>query len=64
MIHFLIAWGVSLVGIKIYLTKKKIKIGISNDVISLVLSLILITFLYFIQFIFGFLTNILISVWR
>lgn len=59
MLNFLVAWIITLVFIKVYLSAKKINIGINNDIISLVLSLIIVGFLNIIQCIFGFLINII-----
>lgn len=64
MLHFLIAWMISLIGIKIYLTKRKINIGINNDIISLILSFIIVVLLNLIQLLFGFLADLIINIWR
>jgi hypothetical protein len=61
MLNFVIAWGITLIGLKIYLSKKKVNIGLNNDVISLVLSFIIIVLLNLIQFLFEFLINIIIK---
>lgn len=61
MLRFIIGWIITLIVLKIYLTKKEINIGINNDIVSLTLSLIIISFLTFIQWIFGFLTNLIIK---
>lgn len=61
MLHFIIGWMVTLIFIKIYLSKKKINIGINNDVIAVVLSFIIIGLLNFIQFVFSFLIHFFIK---
>lgn len=52
MLNFIIAWIVVLIGIKVYMTTKKINIGINIDVVAILLSLIIVTFLNIIQLIF------------
>jgi hypothetical protein len=61
MLEFLIGWIIALIVLKIYLTKKKINIGINNDIVAIFLSLIIISFLTFIQWMFGFLTNLILG---
>ena len=51
MMNFILTWMIALIGIKIYLVKKKINIGINNDIIAIILSLSIVSFLSFIQWI-------------
>lgn len=60
MLNFIVAWIVSLVGIKIYMTTKKINIGINNDVISILLSLIIVSFLNIIQWTFSLVISLIL----
>jgi hypothetical protein len=61
MLNFILAWIVALIGVKIYLTVKKVDIGFNNDIIAIFLSLIIVTFLNLIQWIFNFVLNIFIK---
>ena len=47
--NFILAWMIALIGIKIYLGKKKINIGFNNDIIAIILSFSIVAFLNFIQ---------------
>lgn len=47
--NFILGWMIALIGIKIYLVKKKINIGFNNDIIAIILSLSIVSFLSFIQ---------------
>ena len=60
MLNFIITWIIATLGVKYFLYKKNIKTPFNDNVVSLVLSFIIVAFLNIIQLIFDFILKIIL----